>query len=71
MLGETALGLSDTWLVGALGPAALGGVGVATILLFLGYALIFGMMRGVSSAPPTPWARAARTTPSATPRRAR
>lgn len=47
MLGETALGLSDTWLVGALGPAALGGVGVATILLFLGYALIFGMMRGV------------------------
>lgn len=47
MLGETALGLCDTALVGALGPAALAGVGVATALLFLGYALMFGLMRGV------------------------
>src|SRR4051794_33831999 len=47
MLGETALGLCDTKLVGALGAAALGGVGMASILLFLGYALIFGLMRGV------------------------
>lgn len=47
MLGETALGLCDTKLVGALGPAALAGVGVATILLFLGYSLVFGMMRAV------------------------
>ncbi|APR86899.1 MATE efflux family protein [Minicystis rosea] len=47
MLGETALGLCDTKLVGALGPAALAGVGVASMLLFLGYALIFGLMRGV------------------------
>jgi MATE family multidrug resistance protein len=47
MLGETALGLCDTKLVGALGPAALGGVGVATMVLFLNYALIFGLMRGV------------------------
>ena len=47
MLGETALGLCDTALVGALGPAALAGVGVATAILFLGYALMFGLMRGV------------------------
>jgi MATE family multidrug resistance protein len=47
MLGETALGLCDTKLVGALGAAALGGVGMAGTLLFLGYALIFGLMRGV------------------------
>lgn len=47
MLGETALGLCDTKLVGALGAAALGGVGMAGMLLFVGYALIFGMMRGV------------------------
>ena len=39
MLGETALGLCDTKLVGALGAAALGGVGMARMLLFLGYAL--------------------------------
>ena len=36
MFGETALGLCDTKLVGALGAAALGGVGMAGILLFLG-----------------------------------
>jgi MATE family multidrug resistance protein len=47
MLGETALGLCDTKLVGALGPAALAGVGVASTILFLFYALIFGGMRGV------------------------
>jgi MATE family multidrug resistance protein len=47
MLGETALGLVDTKLVGGLGPAALGGVGMATVLLYLGYAMVFGLMRGV------------------------
>ena len=47
MLGETALGLVDTKLVGGLGPGALGGVGIATTFMFLGYAVVFGIMRGV------------------------
>jgi MATE family multidrug resistance protein len=47
MFGETALGLVDTKLVGGLGPAALGGVGVASTLMFMGYATVFGLMRGV------------------------
>jgi MATE family multidrug resistance protein len=47
MLGETALGLVDTKLVGGLGPAALGGVGIATTLMYLSYATVFGLMRGV------------------------
>jgi MATE family multidrug resistance protein len=47
MLGETALGLCDTKLVGSLGAAALGGVGMAGTLLFTGYAMTFGLMRGV------------------------
>lgn len=47
MLGETAIGLVDTKLVGGLGPSALGGVGVATTLMFLGYSVVFGLMRGV------------------------
>lgn len=47
MLGETALGLVDTKLVGGLGPAALGGVGMGTVLLYLGYSMVFGLMRGV------------------------
>jgi MATE family multidrug resistance protein len=47
MLGETALGLVDTKLVGGLGAAALGGVGVATTTMFLAYALVYGLMRGV------------------------
>lgn len=47
MLGDTLLGLVDTKLVGALGPAALGGVGTATTLMFLNYSLIFGLMRAV------------------------
>lgn len=47
MLGETALGLVDTKLVGGLGAAALGGVGLATTLMYLAYALAFGVMRGV------------------------
>ncbi len=47
MLGETAMGLVDTKLVGGLGSAALGGVGVATTIMFLGYAVVFGLMRGV------------------------
>jgi MATE family multidrug resistance protein len=47
MLGETAIGLVDTKLVGGLGAGALGGVGFATTLMFLGYAVVFGIMRGV------------------------
>ncbi len=47
MLGETALGLIDTKLVGHLGAAALGGVGLATTVMYLSYSLAFGVMRGV------------------------
>ncbi|HEY8080163.1 MAG TPA: MATE family efflux transporter, partial [Labilithrix sp.] len=47
MLGETAIGLVDTKLVGGLGAAALGGVGIATTTMFLSYALVYGLMRGV------------------------
>jgi MATE family multidrug resistance protein len=47
MAGETVMGLVDTKLVGGLGPAALGGVGVAMTIVFLGYMVIFGVMRGV------------------------
>ena len=47
MLGETGMALVDTKLVGALGPAALGGVGIATVLMYLGYSVVFGLMRGV------------------------
>jgi MATE family multidrug resistance protein len=50
MLGETAIGLVDTKLVGGLGAAALGGVGLGTTLMFLGYAVVFGLMRGVKIA---------------------
>jgi MATE family multidrug resistance protein len=47
MLGETAIGLVDTKLVGGLGASALGGVGVAVTLMYLAYAIVFGLMRGV------------------------
>ena len=47
MLGETAIGLIDTKLVGGLGAGALGGVGIATTLMYLAYSLSFGAMRGV------------------------
>jgi MATE family multidrug resistance protein len=47
MGGETLMGLVDTKLVGGLGPAALGGVGVAMTIAFLGYMTVFGLMRGV------------------------
>jgi len=47
MLGETALGLVDTKLVGGLGASALGGVGMATTLLFFCYSMVLGLMRGV------------------------
>src|SRR5262249_14364738 len=46
MLGETALGLCDTKLVGALGAEALGGVGIATIFVWTGQAVVVGLMRG-------------------------
>jgi multidrug resistance protein, MATE family len=47
MLGETAIGLVDTKLVGGLGAAALGGVGLAATLMYLCYSLAYGAMRGV------------------------
>ncbi len=47
LLGDTAMGLVDTALVGGLGANALGGVGVATVLTWLNYAIVFGVMRGV------------------------
>jgi multidrug resistance protein, MATE family len=47
MLGETAIGLVDTKLVGGLGAGALGGVGLATTIMYLCYSLSFGAMRGV------------------------
>ncbi len=47
MLGDTAMGLVDTQLVGGLGANALGGVGIGTMLMWLGYAFVFGLMRGV------------------------
>lgn len=47
MLGDTAMGLVDTRLVAPLGAAALGGVGVAITLMYLNYAIVFGLMRGV------------------------
>ncbi|WP_394821132.1 MATE family efflux transporter [Pendulispora albinea] len=47
MGGETMMGLVDTKLVGGLGPAALGGVGLATMIMYLGYSLVFGAMRAV------------------------
>ncbi len=47
MFGETAIGLVDTFLVSGLGAGALGGVGYASTLMFLGYSLVYGLMRGV------------------------
>ena len=47
MGGETLMGLVDTKLVGGPGPAALGGVGVAMTVAFVGYMTVFGLMRGV------------------------
>jgi MATE family multidrug resistance protein len=50
MFGETLLGLVDTKLVGGLGAAALGGVGVGTAFAFLSYSIVFGLMRAVKVA---------------------
>jgi MATE family multidrug resistance protein len=47
MGGETVLGLVDTKLVAGLGAAALGGVGVAMNIAFVGYMTVFGLMRGL------------------------
>lgn len=47
MAGEVVLGLVDTKLVSALGASALGGVGLGTTVLFLWYAIVFGVLRGV------------------------
>jgi len=47
MGAETLMGLVDTKLVAGLGPAALGGVGVAMTIVFLGYMCVFGLMRGL------------------------
>ncbi|MBK8259060.1 MAG: MATE family efflux transporter [Polyangiaceae bacterium] len=47
MLGESAIGLVDTKLVGGLGAGALAGVGMATIVFYLGFAMVSGTLRGV------------------------
>lgn len=47
MGGETLMGLIDAKLVGGLGKAALGGVGLGVTLMYLGYSIVFGVMRGV------------------------
>ncbi len=48
LLGEVAMGLVDTKLAGGLGASALAGVGVGTMLMFLSYSVVFGLMRGVT-----------------------
>lgn len=48
LLGDVAMGLVDTKLAGGLGASALAGVGVGTMLMFLSYSVVFGLMRGVS-----------------------
>ncbi|MBL8602652.1 MAG: MATE family efflux transporter [Myxococcales bacterium] len=47
LLGDTAMGLVDTRLVSGLGASSIGGVGLATTLMYLNYAAVFGLMRGV------------------------
>ena len=47
MLGATAMGIVDTKLVAGLGAHALAGVGMGTVLMYLGYSVVFGLMRGV------------------------
>jgi MATE family multidrug resistance protein len=47
MAGEVVLGLVDTKLVSGLGASALGGVGLGMTVLFLWYAIVFGVLRGV------------------------
>lgn len=47
MLGESAMGLVDTKLVGGLGASALAGVGMATVVFYLGFAITSGTLRGV------------------------
>lgn len=47
MLGESAMSLVDTRLVGGLGAGALAGVGMATVVFYLGFAITNGTLRGV------------------------
>ena len=47
MAGEVVLGLVDTKLVSGLGAAALGGVGLGMVVLYLWYSIVFGILRGV------------------------
>jgi multidrug resistance protein, MATE family len=47
LLGDTAMGLVDTKLVSGLGDAALGGVGLASMLMYLCYSVASGTFRGV------------------------
>lgn len=42
------MGLVDTKLVGSLGASALAGVGMATVVFYLGFALTNGTLRGVN-----------------------
>jgi MATE family multidrug resistance protein len=47
LLGDTAMGLTDTKLVSGLGKNAIGGVGVAVMLMYLAYSIVSGTLRGV------------------------
>src|SRR5262245_42673613 len=47
MLGDIAMGLVDAKLVAGLGPAALGGVGLGIMILFLANSIMYGVVRGV------------------------
>src|SRR5689334_18213486 len=47
MLSESAMGLVDTKLVGGLGANALAGVGMATVVYYLIFAIVSGTLRGV------------------------
>lgn len=44
------MGLVDAKLVGGLGPSALGGVGLATVMSYVAYAIAYGGSRGVKVA---------------------
>ena len=68
MLGQTVMGLVDTKLVGSLGAQALGGVGLATALLYAASIFMVGLMRGVKVCMATPWAPAAWATATALPK---
>ena len=49
MTSQNVLNLVDTWMVGALGPAALAGVGFSSFLNFMAVAAITGLAAAVQA----------------------